>query len=294
MVGRTGLLRFSGVNVERPDPLSGGSRLALSDFGCSVGPGEAVALIGHNGAGKSTALLVAGGLVAPIGEGKVTLEGAVVHEAARRRPHWLRARVGIALQFPERSFFQTRVGDEIGFTSRCLGYSRDRVEEGVRRALALVGLNGEILDRSPFGLSGGEKRKVALACAVAHNPSLLLLDEPDAGLDREGMASVRALISEYAASGGALLVATHDVAWALTWATRCIVLHEGRLATDIKVESVGDDVIAGALSDYLPDRGAWGRLVAGARRVGVRLPSPYRDEAAFLAALEKRLGGGAP
>ncbi len=251
-----------------------------------------MALVGHNGAGKSSALLAAAGLIPLKGAGRVTLHGEDVHAAARRRPKWLRAQVGVALQFPERSFFHATVREEIGFTSKRLGRSRDEVDMGIRHALLLAGLAEETLERSPFSLSGGEKRRVALACAVAHRPSALLLDEPEAGLDIIGMSSVRSLILAFAAEGGAVLAATHDVAWSLSWANRVIVLRGGRQAIDLEIDEAPHAQIADVLGEHLPDRGAWARLSARLQAGGVSLSLPYRDEGAFLNALKDRLGGG--
>ena len=272
------------------EPFPGGGRhLALADVSFAAGVGEAIALVGSSGAGKTTALLAAAGLVKPSG-GRVSLDGVDVGEAARKLPTRLRERVGLALQLPERSFFQATVREEIGFTLRRLGRSRGEQEAGIKRAVELLGLDEAILGRSPFSLSGGEKRKVALACAVAHGPSLLLLDEPEAGLDFEGMAAVRSFAGRYVGEGGTLLVSTHDVAWALSWATRFLVLEKGRLVADVRAGGTAAE-LAKAIGRYLVDDGAWLELCAKAEAAGLAVPSPYRDVGAFLAFLEERLGG---
>lgn len=222
----------------------------------------------------------------------MTFEGQSVQLAARKRPQWLRRRIGITLQFPERSFFQTVVRAEIEFTSRSLRLPQDETEKGVRRALDLVGLEHGILERSPFSLSGGEKRRLAIACALAHGPSLLLLDEPEVGLDRRGVERVRRLISSFTAEGGALVAAVHDVGWALSWADRVITLRHGTVTADFAIEGAPLERIADELAEALPDRGAWARLSARAEQLGATLPLAYRDESGFLQALRERLGGG--
>lgn len=264
----------------------------LKGVSLHVARGEVVALVGENGAGKSTLLALAAG-VARASSGEVWVAG---REVTRTKGPWdraLRAQVGIAFQYPERGFFAATVLEEVGFTLTMLGHSPGAVEDAARWALSQVGLDAGFLSRSPFGLSGGEKRRVALASAIAHRPGLLLLDEPEAGMDLEGRRRIATLIVAARSQGAAVIVATHDVGWALEWADRVALLEEGRLRSELDVRRGAGDEAVEALGPFLWDGGLLRRLWREARARGVDAPDPYKDPAGFREALRRALVNGA-
>lgn len=224
------LLTFEGVRVDyagrRRREKARSIRPALDHLSLRVRSGEAVACLGPSGAGKSTLLLAAAGLIPYTGT--IRIAGRSVREAARRDPKWFHAQVGLALQFPERSFFAATVRDELSFTARLLGRRRAQIERSIEESLALVGLSPTLLSASPFALSGGERRRLALATVVAHGPRLLLLDEPDSGLDWPGKLLVAALINRLKGEGKGVVVVTHDGEWAASFADRSLTLMRGR------------------------------------------------------------------
>ena len=157
--------------------------------------------------------------------------------------------------------------------------------QGRGRALSRVGLDESFADRSPFRLSGGEKRRVALAAAIADRPKLVLLDEPEVGLDLEGSRQVENLIRALKEEGAAVVVATHDVGAALRWADRCLLLQRGRLTAVVETASGFSREGLGRLSPYLWDGGTLNRLQREGEERGVELSDPYKAPDAFLAAL---------
>jgi len=265
--------------------------LSLKGVSLQAHRGEAVALVGDNGAGKSTLLQLAAGVL-EASAGEVWIAGRNVTKERRPWERSLRAQVGIAFQYPERGFFAATVREEVGFTPAVLGGSPTEVEEAVTWALSLVGLDAGYLARSPFRLSGGEKRRVALAGAVAHRPSLLLLDEPEAGMDQDGKRRIKGLIERMRAGGAAVVVATHDVAWALGWADRVILLDAGRVKAAWDVRTGLGEEAAELLKLYLWDLGLLHRLFREAVRRGADLRHPYKDAASFVEALCGALRAG--
>lgn len=265
------------------DPETGSWVNALENVSLKVAKKEAVVVVGPSGSGKTTLLSVAAGLVR-VSAGRVKIAGREVSMGGRAWDRWLRSKVGVAFQFPERSFFATTVREEIGLTATMIGWEPGRIQEAVERALESVGLHHGFLDRSPFRLSGGEKRRVALAAAVAHEPDLLLLDEPDVGMDLKGQRRVADLIRRLKDEGKALVVATHDVDAALGWADRCVVLEAGRVVDIVDLADGRAGAGVERLAPYLWDQGLLLRIHRAARSSGRALPDPYRQREAFLAA----------
>jgi energy-coupling factor transport system ATP-binding protein len=192
----------------------------------AVPAGAVLGVIGHTGSGKSTLLQLMAGLTQPTA-GRVLLGGAdLADKAVRRGVH---ARVGVSFQYPGYQLFATTVADDIAFAPRNAGYPEARVQECVRLAAQRVGLDFErYAGRSPFELSGGEQRRVALAGAVATDPEVLVLDEPMAGLDPAGRQRLVAFIEDYHASGHTVVIVTHDMDDVAQLATQVLVLNEGR------------------------------------------------------------------
>lgn len=201
---------------------------ALEDVSLTVEPGSLTALIGHTGAGKSTVIELACALKQPAA-GQVRVAGIDVADAERRRE--LRRAVGYVSQLPERQLFAETVYDDIAFGPRNLGLAEDEVRAGVSRACELVGLDLDALGgRSPFALSGGQQRCVALAGVLALGPRILVLDEPMAGLDPAGRARTLKLLRALNAQGTAMLVVTHSMDDVAAIADQVVVMDHGRVA----------------------------------------------------------------
>lgn len=196
-----------------------GDEAVLRGVSLSIHAGEVVMLTGASGAGKSTLGLIASGMLSP-DAGEVRLEGKAPAPGG----------VGLAFQRPEDQFFLDTVFDEVAFGLRNLGRGDDEVDRNVRQALSDVGLDEELLDMSPFELSGGQARRVALASVLALDAPAYILDEPTAALDESGRAFVHRLVRRMARRGHAVLVITHDIEEWRPFATRELRLRRGVVA----------------------------------------------------------------
>jgi energy-coupling factor transporter ATP-binding protein EcfA2 len=198
---------------------------ALVDVSLKAEPGEVIALVGPGGAGKSSLLEALAGLL-DLEKGSVRWGDGP--------PERLRGRIGIAFQFPERSFFAESVLAEVAYGARNQGLSVSEAESRAKTALKLLGFSDQeaFLQRSPFELSGGEARRVALAAVAVLQPAAWLLDEPTAGLDAGDAKVVGRLIRTEAARGCVVIVAGHDVNRFADWTDRWVVLDEGKIVFD--------------------------------------------------------------
>lgn len=196
-------------------------RAALDAVSFQLAPGERVALLGPNGAGKSTLLQAAAGVLSASGE--VEAGGVPARERARFWP-----RLGLVMQDPDDQLFMPTVFDDVAFGPLNLGLPPEEVRARVARALAAVGCEG-FDERAPSQLSGGEKRRIALATALAVDPGVLLLDEPSAGLDPRGKRQLRALLGQQRA---AFLLCTHELDLAEALCPRSLLLSQGKIVAD--------------------------------------------------------------
>lgn len=203
---------------------------AVRDVSLTIREGEFIALIGHTGSGKSTLIRHFNGLLHPTG-GDVLLDG----ESIFRDKKSLRAArfaVGLVFQYPEYQLFEETVEKDIAFGPKNMGLSADEIHSRVCESLRLCGLDESFLSKSPFDLSGGQKRRVALAGVLAMRPRLLILDEPAAGLDPQGSREIMRYIRAYAARGNSVLFVSHDMSDAAAYAERVLVMDRGSLALD--------------------------------------------------------------
>lgn len=231
---------------------------ALLGIDMTVERGGLTVVLGPTGSGKSTLLRLACGLIDATG-GRVIIDGEVMTSSSRKR---LRGRVGMVFQSPESQFFAPSVLEDVAFGPVNLGAAHPM--DDARAALAAVGLDpDEFGARTPFGLSGGEARRAAVAGVLAMRPGYLLLDEPTAGLDARGRAAVREAVAAARTSAGVVVV-THDPDEFLTTADRVLVLSGGTPAfsgTPAELLEAGDSLPAGV---RLPDV-ARAQLMAGER-----------------------------
>lgn len=204
---------------------------ALDDVTLTIGDGEFVGLIGHTGSGKSTLVQHLNGLMKP-DHGSVIVDGMDVSDKNTDLRE-IRRRVGLVFQYPEHQLFEETVRKDVSFGPHNLGCSEQEIEERVVKACRQVGLSEEMLDRSPFDLSGGNKRRVAIAGVLAMRPKVLVLDEPTAGLDPHGRTELLELIRRlHEEEGNTIVMVSHSMDDISTLAQRIIVMNKGRVAMD--------------------------------------------------------------
>ena len=206
-------------------------QIALEDINFTVADGELLGVIGHTGSGKSTLLQHLNGLLKPssgrvlVGDVDITAPGVSMVE--------IRKRIGLVFQYPEYQLFEETVAKDVAFGPKNLGLSEQEIDERVREALELVGLDYEqITERSPFELSGGQKRRVAIAGVVAMRPEVLILDEPTAGLDPKAHHDVLDMVQEvHRRTGNIIILVSHNMADIARVSDKIIVIDSGHLVT---------------------------------------------------------------
>lgn len=201
---------------------------AVSDVSLTVNKGEIVGIIGHTGSGKSTLVQHLNGLLKPT-EGKILLEGADIWENPKEIRR-VRSRVGLVFQYPEYQLFEETVYADIAFGPKNMGVTGDELDKRIREICALIGIDEEYFDKSPFDLSGGEKRRVAIAGVMAMRPEIIVFDEPVAGLDPKGRADIVRIIRDYRDTYGAtVLIVSHNMEDMAVLADKLVVMNRGRL-----------------------------------------------------------------
>ncbi|MDI9520393.1 MAG: energy-coupling factor transporter ATPase [Bacillota bacterium] len=211
--------------------------VALQNIDLTINDGELLALIGHTGSGKSTLAQHLNGLLTPT-SGRVLLNGQDINEKSAQRRQ-LRFRIGLVFQYPEHQLFEETVFKDIAFGPKNMGLSAEEVEVRVRDAMARVGLAyEEMKDRSPFELSGGQMRRVALAGVLAMQPSFLILDEPTAGLDPSARDYLLNDIKQLNDEGTTVVLISHAMDDVARLATRVAVLEKGRLVMEGAPEEI--------------------------------------------------------
>jgi energy-coupling factor transport system ATP-binding protein len=203
----------------------------LDGISLDIPSGQFVAILGPNGSGKSTLAKHLNVLLLP-NEGTVWIDGKDTH--AKERLWEIRSQVGMVFQYPEHQLFAETVFEDIAFGPRNKGFAEDEVEKQVREAMAFVGLDYDTYaQRSPFQLSGGQMRRVAIAGVVAMNPDYLVLDEPSAGLDpRSRNAVFKEIMSLHKSRGIAIVLVTHSMEEAVKYADRLLVINTGKVMFD--------------------------------------------------------------
>ncbi|MGB9695250.1 MAG: ATP-binding cassette domain-containing protein [Caldisericaceae bacterium] len=221
------------------DPFTRFKKEALVDVNLSIDKGESVAVVGQIGSGKSTLVQLMNGLIKP-DKGLVLLNGEDINSSGFPHKEVIR-NVGVVFQYPEEQFFAENVYEEVAFGPRNLGFSEAEVEQSVYRALAIMGFSKRIAKRSPFELSGGEKRRVAIASVISMKPKVLVLDEPTAGMDYIGTKSILSHIAREVKEGTSVIFVTHNMDEALLVSERIIALQGGRIIFDGKTRDFFSD-----------------------------------------------------
>ena len=203
-------------------------KTAVDHVDLEIEAGSFVGIIGHTGSGKSTLIQHLNGLLRPT-EGKVLLDGVDIW-ADKSKMRQMRFRVGLVFQYPEYQIFEETVAKDIAFGPRNMGLAEEEVQARVQKTAAIVGLSEEILKQSPFLLSGGQKRRVAIAGVMAMRPEVLILDEPTAGLDPRGREEILQEIQAYRNQTGAtILLVSHSMEDVARHAKKILVMNAGKV-----------------------------------------------------------------
>ena len=201
---------------------------ALKDVNLEIPDGQFIGVIGHTGSGKSTLIQHLNGLLQPT-SGRILLEGKDIW-ADPKKIRDVRFKVGLVFQYPEYQLFEETVYKDIAFGPKNMGLDAEEIDRRVRDAAAFVGLHETLLDKSPFELSGGQKRRVAIAGVIAMEPKVLVLDEPTAGLDPQGRDAILAQIQAYhRAKGAAVVLVSHSMEEIARNVDRIVVLSDGKV-----------------------------------------------------------------
>ena len=262
---------------------------ALTQVNFSAAPGEYVAVIGRTGSGKSTLIQHLNGLLKPTA-GQVLFNGQDIWES-KERTRQVRFQVGLVFQYPEYQLFEETVYKDIAFGPKNMGLDAAEIDRRVRQAARFVGLNDAVLEKSPFDLSGGQKRRVAIAGVIAMEPAVLVLDEPTAGLDPSGSAQILENIRAYHREKNAcVILVSHSMEEVAREAQRLVVIAGGTIpfsGPPAEVFAHGTELEAMGLG--VP---AVTRVFARLKAMGVDVPAsvytiPQAREA-ILAALHRR------
>lgn len=201
---------------------------ALDSVNLTIYQGETLGIIGRTGSGKSTLIQHLNGLVRPT-SGQILFEGQDIW-SSKELTHTIRFQVGLVFQYPEYQLFEETVYKDIAFGPRNMKLDEGEIDRRVRRAAAFAGLRDEVLSRSPFELSGGQKRRVAIAGVIAMEPRVLILDEPTAGLDPVGVESILGNIRDYHQSNNAtIILVSHSMEEVARTVDRLVVVNDGRI-----------------------------------------------------------------
>lgn len=211
---------------------------ALNDVNISIEEGEFIGLIGHTGSGKSTLVQHLNGLIKPT-SGEIIIDGTNISEKDVKLKT-IRQKVGLVFQYPEYQLFEETVFKDIAFGPDNLGLDENEVHKRVKDAMEVVGLDFESLkDRSPFELSGGQKRRVAIAGVIAMKPKVLVLDEPTAGLDPHGRDEILGEIQElFKREGITIILVSHSMEDVAKLVERILVMHQGKVVMDDKTREI--------------------------------------------------------
>lgn len=221
--------------------------VAIDDIDFSAEKGELIGVIGHTGSGKSTFIQHLNGLLEPHG-GAVFLNGNNIWEKKNRKNiRSVRFTVGLCFQYPEHQIFEEDIFKEIAFGPKQMGLESSEIEKRVLESVDFVGLDRAMLHKSPFDLSGGQKRRVAIASILAMKPEVLILDEPCAGLDPRGRDVILKMISDYQHfMGNTVIFVSHSMEDVAKICSRVVVMNQGRIAmqgTVSEVYSHGDELL---------------------------------------------------
>ncbi len=242
--------------------------VALDGVNVTFKKGKIIGLIGHTGSGKSTLVNLLNGLYKPT-SGKVLLDGADIWEKPKEIGK-VRYRVGLVMQYPEYQLFDDTVRSDIGFAPRNQGLSDEEIEQRVNEAARFVGIEPQLLDKSPFELSGGQKRRVAIAGIIAMRPEVLVLDEPAAGLDPRGRREILGGLVEYVKMNDAtVILVSHSMEDMAIYCDDVIVMNHSKVFRCGSVDEIFSD--ADSLAEIGLDVPVVAKIASGLRKEGIDL-----------------------
>ncbi len=263
---------------------------ALDNVSFSVYPGEFIGIIGHTGSGKSTLMQQLNGLLKPT-SGRILLDGSDIW-SDKKLTRQARFRVGLVFQYPEYQLFEETVYRDIAFGPKNMGLPEKEIDRRVREAAGFVGLTEDQLQASPFDLSGGQKRRVAIAGVIAMEPEVLILDEPTAGLDPVGRAGILKNIEQYRkARNATIMMVSHSMEEVARLTDRLLVMNGSKLAMDASPEEVF--VHAQALQEMGLSIPQVTKIFLQLRTLGVEVPNVYTIDQA-VSELKRLKGEGRP
>lgn len=265
-------------------------KVAIDDINVTIPHGQLVGLIGHTGSGKSTFIQHLNGLLPPTA-GSVTVDGEDIF-ASKEATRKVKFKVGLVFQYPEYQLFEETVFADIAFGPKNMGLTESEIDERVREAAGFVGVPEELFERSPLELSGGQKRRVAIAGVIAMRPGVLILDEPTAGLDPAGCRQILDNICDYRdKTGSTVVIVSHSMEDVARLADRLIVFNGGHIEFDgtpkevfshpEELKAIGLDVPAAT------------ELAMALRKRGLKLPESIYTSEQLLCALKSLKGGAA-
>lgn len=250
---------------------------ALDKVNVSIPEGKMTAIIGQTGSGKSTFVQHLNGLLVPTDGSLTVLDHEIVPDTKIKDIKQLREKVGLVFQFPEYQLFEETIGKDIAFGPKNFGVPEDEAEALVKKVLPVVGLDESYIDRSPFDLSGGQKRRVAIAGILVLDPQVLVLDEPAAGLDPQGAAEMMDLFKRLnTEQGKTVLLVTHDMEHVLKYCDHVIVMKDGKTAREADVKEFFSH--PEWLEEINIDPPGIVRLQMELKRNGMKLDRIYLDE----------------
>lgn len=212
-------------------------KVAIEDISISVEKGDFIGIIGHTGSGKSTLVQHLNGLLKPT-SGTILLDGKDIH-SDKNFTRQARFKVGLCFQYPEYQLFENTVYEDIAFGPKNMKLSKEEIKERVLRAAEFVGVRNDMLQKSPFDLSGGERRRVAIAGVMAMQPEILILDEPSAGLDPKGRKVISEMIEQYRKNtGSTVIVVSHSMEDVAESADKVLVMNKGKVEYFASVDEV--------------------------------------------------------
>lgn len=263
-------------------------KVALDSVDLTIPQGQLVVLLGHTGSGKSTLVQHLNGLLKPT-SGKVLLDGQDIHRS-KQALRDTRFQVGLVMQYPEYQLFEETVRKDIAFGPSNMGLKGEELEQHIRLGANFAGVDEELYEKSPLDLSGGQKRRVAIAGVIAMEPGVLILDEPTAGLDPAGCQDILDNIKRYQKeTGSTVILISHNMNTAAAIADRVIVIYRGKIAHD----GTPDEVFAHAeelrnMGLDIPDSTAVGLLL---KEKGFPMPDGISTAEELVDALVALKGG---
>lgn len=260
---------------------------ALENVNVEFERGKITGLIGHTGSGKSTLVNMLNGLIQPT-EGKIFLDGKDIWEKPKEISK-IRYRVGLVMQYPEYQLFDETVREDIGFAPRNLGLSKAETEERVAEAAAFAGIGDDLLEKSPFELSGGQKRRAAIAGILAMRPEVLVLDEPAAGLDPRGRREILGGLCKYVDQNNAsIILVSHSMEDMALYCDNVVVMNRARVYRTGTVDEIFSD--ADALVDIGLNVPAVARIGSALCRRGIDLSGKLYTVEGMCEAVKEYIG----